>query len=506
MKATKDITSKSTLNLFLKQLAGKYSKYIPGQTIIQEGDTGNTMLLILSGTVVVSKKTPHTGQKIVIATRDAGEFIGEMALVEESPRFATIKAETPCEVLEFSKLNFEKIISEQPSFATQVLKSLSTKLRESDSQRTAELAESNRHLQTLSHKLLELNSFLDTVIDLSPSAMFLVDRDGTILRANKSADKLFNIHQADGRINIRTLFNNLKLNELNQSQDSSLNLEVTGVRGNEEFPVNMIVTALAGRNEEILHLAICQDLSQIHMFQAAQIDFDKMIHAQRSMIEIITGLKERFDLAKEKIDQLLVGITDLDLMHIQDRLREINEIGSRLDEITARYLKYRPAACDFGFVDIRTMFRSIIKFLQYQKPFHDIKLELEISNDFPWRLHLKEVEIQNLFLALLIDRTEKFGHYMPEDGRMVNINLKLSEKEDFALIEIEDNGPGISEGHMPGPDQQEFSTEISGIDTGALSLKEILEEHHGDALFSANPGKGSTITLRLPVRSVHSDA
>jgi CRP-like cAMP-binding protein len=413
MKEVKEKNSKSTLELFLKQLAGKYSKFQPGQTILSEGDQGNTMLLILSGSVIVSKKNPKTGQNIVIATRDSGEFIGEMALVEQSPRFATVKADTVCEVLEISKLNFEKIIKDQPSFATQVLKSLSTKLRESDSRRTAELIENNRHLQTLSSKLLELNSFLDSVIDLSPSAMFLVARDGTILRTNRAADRLFNISPSEARIHIGHLFSNLKLSDINQIYGTSLNLEVTGIRGKEEFPVNMIVTALPGRNEEILHLAICQDLSQIHMFQAAAIDFDKLIFAQRTMAELFSSIKADFENLKETTDQLQASITGLKPAEVQAKLSDIIEKGSRLAAIIDRYLKYRPSEEDYTFVDLRTMFRSIIKFLEHQRPFKDVKITMEAASEFPWRLHLREAQFQSFLLALMIDTVERFGHYIP---------------------------------------------------------------------------------------------
>ncbi len=506
MKTAADQSSKIALDLFLTQLAGKYSKYNPGQIIIHEGDQGNTMLLILSGSVIVTKKNPGTGQNFVIATRNAGEFIGEMALVEESPRFATIKADTVCEVLEFSKANFEKIIKEKPSFATQVLKSLSTKLRESDSRRTAELIESNRHLQTLSGKLLELNSFLDSVIDLSPSAMFLVAKDGIVLRTNRAANRLFNIAPERGKVHISRLFTNLKLSELLQNQGTSLNIEVTGIRGAEEFPVNMIVTSLPGRSEEILHLAICQDLSHIHMFQAAAIDFDKLIFAQRSLANVLSNFKREFDEAREKTEELLVGISELQKPQIIEELRKVAEKSEKLESILSRLLEYCPTDEDYSFVDLRTTLRSVIKLLKSQPRFKEIELGFEVTQSFPWRLHLREAQVQNLILALIVNAAERFGHFVPESGRIIKIDLALSQKEDFALLVIADNGPGIIEGHMPGPDEQEFAPDAPILNLGAISLKAILEEHRGGILVQAVPGQGTTVTVRLPVRSIHDHA
>ena len=118
-------SSNTALDLFLIQLAGRYSisrTYSPGEVIFTEGDPGNTMLLILDGSIRITKNSPESGKPLDIAYRGSGDFLGEMALVEESPRFATASAESHCEVLEFSKDNFEKIIREQPALATRVLK------------------------------------------------------------------------------------------------------------------------------------------------------------------------------------------------------------------------------------------------------------------------------------------------------------------------------------------------------------------------------------------------
>ncbi len=237
------------LDLVLIRLAEEYSlskEYRPGEVIFTEGEPGSTMLLILSGTVRVLKQGSDTVAPRLIAMRGTGDFLGEMALVEESPRFATVVAATECEVLEFSRNNFEKVISEQPALATRVLRSLSSKLRESDSSRLAELEESNRLLTTTNEELTRLNSFLDCVIDQSPSAILLTTRMGDIFRMNKATQRMFEIADPDEDIGIGSLLSDIDLREIMERDSESWHGEVSGIRNGEKFPLYVSVTSMSG--------------------------------------------------------------------------------------------------------------------------------------------------------------------------------------------------------------------------------------------------------------------
>ena len=172
MANTRLNSTNPALDLFLLQLASQYSlarTYKAGEILFTEGQPGNTMLLVLQGELEIRKKIDDLDHFRIIATRGPGDFLGEMAIVEESPRFATVIASTDCEVLEFSRANFERAIQEQPALATRVLRSLSQKLRESDSSRILELEENNRALAVSNEELTTLNFFLDRLIGLIES-------------------------------------------------------------------------------------------------------------------------------------------------------------------------------------------------------------------------------------------------------------------------------------------------------------------------------------------------
>jgi cAMP-dependent protein kinase regulator len=85
-----------------------------GETIVREGEPGETMFVITQGTVNVVRQSPG-GSPHVVDTMEEGDFFGEIALVSHAPRLATVVAETDGELLVLDRACFERISREHPS-------------------------------------------------------------------------------------------------------------------------------------------------------------------------------------------------------------------------------------------------------------------------------------------------------------------------------------------------------------------------------------------------------
>lgn len=94
--------------------------YEPGKVIISEFEPGDTFYLIQSGSVQLIKCV--NGHKKNLDILKAGEFFGEMAILDNSPRSATCMAKTQVKCLEFSKENFETLITGNSMLALKLLK------------------------------------------------------------------------------------------------------------------------------------------------------------------------------------------------------------------------------------------------------------------------------------------------------------------------------------------------------------------------------------------------
>ena len=76
-----------------------------GETIMQQGDKGNSAYIIESGRVDILIDTPD-GETKYVGSRGEGAMIGEMAILDDSPRTATVRAAEDCELLEITKEDF----------------------------------------------------------------------------------------------------------------------------------------------------------------------------------------------------------------------------------------------------------------------------------------------------------------------------------------------------------------------------------------------------------------
>lgn len=103
----------------------------PGEIIVEEGQTGNGLYVIVSGNVEVLKgdlaATPQ-----VLAKRGAGDVFGEMALLGEWPRTASVRALDDVQCLGIDRWVFLSQLERQPKVTIRLLQILAQRLRDSD--------------------------------------------------------------------------------------------------------------------------------------------------------------------------------------------------------------------------------------------------------------------------------------------------------------------------------------------------------------------------------------
>ena len=93
-----------------------------GATLIREGERGREFIVIAEGTVKVTRNGKE------LRELGAGEFIGEIALVADVPRTATVTATSPVRLLVVTDRAFRGLLEQMPSIAKKVLQSLGERL------------------------------------------------------------------------------------------------------------------------------------------------------------------------------------------------------------------------------------------------------------------------------------------------------------------------------------------------------------------------------------------
>jgi CRP/FNR family cyclic AMP-dependent transcriptional regulator len=94
-----------------------------GKVLTREGDTGSEFFVIVDGDVSVMKD----GQEI--RTLGPGDFFGEIALLEDTPRTATVIAKTPLRFFVLTRQAFRSLLAHQPELERTVLSALEERFR-----------------------------------------------------------------------------------------------------------------------------------------------------------------------------------------------------------------------------------------------------------------------------------------------------------------------------------------------------------------------------------------
>ena len=110
------------------QVTRKYPRYA---TILNDGDTTNAIYLITKGKVKVCK-TSEAGKEVVIAVLSEGDHFGEMSLIDDKPRSASIVTKEACEFAVINKSDFERMLLANPQLGLSMMRGFCERLRAAD--------------------------------------------------------------------------------------------------------------------------------------------------------------------------------------------------------------------------------------------------------------------------------------------------------------------------------------------------------------------------------------
>lgn len=100
--------------------------YAEGDVLFEQGDAGDAAYIIIGGKADVVVDTP--GGPLIVATLDENEIVGEIAILCDVPRTATVKAKTEVTTLRITKDLFFSLVVEFPQIAVEIMRELAHRL------------------------------------------------------------------------------------------------------------------------------------------------------------------------------------------------------------------------------------------------------------------------------------------------------------------------------------------------------------------------------------------
>lgn len=417
---------------------------VPGEYLIREGDIGDSMYVITEGTLQVRKKTGDTD--VVLAERGAGEVIGEMSVLDQAPRVASVIALTPVRALKIDQETFMALIDWSPGAARVILKTFAQRIR--SMQATLQQREKMASLGTLSAGIAhELNN---------PAAA-----------VRRGASQL--------------------LEDLRRLEDLTTQLDSLELPPAQREALRVLRSQI---DENAQHVQTLDAITRSDLESELQDWLDAR------------GIPEPWEIAprllalgftRERLEELDTQFDDKTLPLVIDwsaargsgisLLREIADSADRISGIVKAIKEYsyldqaplQEVNIHDGLENTLTILRSKWK--------HGITINRNYSRDLP-KVEAYASELNQVWTNIIDNAIDA----MSGEGQLT---LCTYAEPDHLCVEICDNGPGIPADIMPHLFDAFFTTKPVGKGTGLglhISYNIIVLKHHGRLTVESKPG------------------
>ncbi len=126
-----------------------------GEVLCHEGEFENVFYIIADGEAAVTKRVGEEEGERLLRVAARGDLVGEMALIQNAPRAATVTARTRISALAMDKKDFETMLSRSPQMAIDVIRITLDRLRANDQMAIQELKRTNKILRQLDRNKME---------------------------------------------------------------------------------------------------------------------------------------------------------------------------------------------------------------------------------------------------------------------------------------------------------------------------------------------------------------
>ncbi len=344
--------------------------------------------------------------------------------------------------------------------------------------RTAELNESVRLLRG--------------ILSSMSSGVVLLSRDGTVKLINRPGawilgrgrEDLLGTKLAD-LVPETAAFQSVRVGTYEE-------MAVAGPDGSE-VPVGFTTSYYAGTDgEQDGLLVVFQDLTELKELQAELLNKERFA----AMGRVVAGVAH-------EIRNPLFGISaigqiferDLKDPAHQDLSRALLAETRRLNQLVEELLIYgRPMKLRLEEVDLRVLWEEVLDLHREELR----KKQITVTGDYAVRhpaAYCDIHQVRQVFLNLLRNAIEA----APEGG-VINITMLIEDR--FILFRIADTGVGIPKAQLENVFDLFYTTKPKGTGLGLAICRKIMQDHGGDIAIESEPGRGTTVTIRLAYHRV----
>jgi PAS domain S-box-containing protein len=383
-------------------------------------------------------------------------------------------------------------------------------------------------------ELRKLRNYLSNIIDSMPSILVGVDAEGKVTQWNMTAEKITGVSSADayGK-SLVSVFPRMssEMDKIRKSiqtrramsEERKLRHVDSDVRYEDLTIFPLVANGVEGAVIQI------DDVTERCNMEQMMIQTEKMMsvgglaagmaHEINNPLAAISGNAQNIVNRIYKdldMNRLVAAECNVELENLRDYLsrREIpkmlngiSDSCNRAASIVTNMLRFsRKSKKRFTKCNLPELLDNTIDLaandydLKKEYDFRKIKIIKEYSPDLP-RVLCEENEIQQVFLNLLKNGAQAMMEkdYVDDTSRFI---LRLKQEDQMAVLEVEDNGPGMEEDVRKRVFEPFFSTKGVGQGTGlglSVSFFIITDQHNGEMEVNSVPGKWTRFVVKIPI-------
>ena len=351
--------------------------------------------------------------------------------------------------------------------------------------------------RTARTSLSRIKALSDNIVDNMPIGLIVLDTDSLIASFNFTAETLLHIsgENAIGKPveeklpeQFIELINELRRNKGNIAKEFEIDLDNHG-----KLYVDMNLSILEDSSGNLLgYIILFRDLSEV---QALKKEVERstrlasigrlaagVAHEIRNPLSSIKGFATYFGERYKDVPE------DKDTAQIM-----VNEV-ERLNRVISQLLEFaRPVNINKSPIDIRTVINHSVKIIERSAGEKDIRVQLEIPSGIP-QIAVDSDRINQVFLNLFLNSIEAM-----ESGGELTISVDYDPASEMMKIKVSDTGRGIAPNDLGNVFDPYFTTKQSGTGLGLAIVHRIIESHNGEIKVESNQGRGTVVTIALPL-------
>jgi two-component system sensor histidine kinase HydH len=347
--------------------------------------------------------------------------------------------------------------------------------------------------------LSRIKAFSDTLVENMPIGLIALDTALFITSFNQVADRVLNLSaaQASGK-KASEILPRMFLELISHPDIETRAVEteiICRIAEKTRLPLQVSAARLQDETGMFLgYVLLFKDLREVQALQKALARSQRLAsvgslaagvaHEIRNPLSSIKGFatyfRERYAHIPEDREVSSIMIQEVDRLN-----RVVSQLLAFAKPVTIRK---RP-------VPVSDVIRKTLKLMEQQSGDRHIDIETKIQPELP-PVSMDSDQMGQVLLNLLLNSAES----MTSGGRIV---ISATLNQDRLILQISDNGSGISESDLSQVFDLYFTTKTSGTGLGLAIVHNIVEAHDGDIKVESLSGKGTTVTIRLPFESAH---